>query len=45
MKQGDVILKVANAIDIMGKRTQIFIDHPEGSTNVVGLRAVFGRWV
>ncbi|NLJ49555.1 MAG: hypothetical protein GX428_08225 [Candidatus Atribacteria bacterium] len=45
MKQGDVILKGANALDVLGKRAAVLIGHPEGGTAVTALRAVIGKRV
>ena len=45
MKQGDVILKGANALDVLGKRAAVLIGHPEGGTAVTALKAVIGKRV
>jgi len=45
MKQGDVILKGANALDILQRRAAILIGHPRGGTIAVALQAVIGRRV
>ncbi len=45
LKQGDVILKGANAIDISQRRAAILIGHPKGGTITVALQAVIGRRV
>ncbi|KCZ70832.1 hypothetical protein ANME2D_02857 [Candidatus Methanoperedens nitroreducens] len=45
LKQGDVILKGANAIDISQRRAAILIGHPKGGTIAVALQAVIGRRV
>ena len=45
LKQGDVILKGANAVDLVRKQAGILIGHPEGGTIVAALQAVVGRRV
>lgn len=45
LKQGDLILKGANAIDVLGKRAAVLIGHPEGGTVIIALRAVVGKRV
>lgn len=45
LKQGDVILKGANAIDMSQMRAAILIGHPKGGTIAVALQAVIGRRV
>lgn len=45
LKQGDVILKGANAIDMSQRRAAILIGHPKGGTIAVALQAVIGRRV
>ena len=45
LKQGDVILKGANAIDVLGKRAAVLIGHPEGGTVITALKAVVGKRV
>jgi len=45
LKQGDVILKGANAVDISAKRAGILIGHPQGGTIAAVLPAVTGRRV
>jgi hypothetical protein len=45
LKLGDVILKGANAIDILQRRAAILIGHPKGGTIAVALQAVIGRRV
>lgn len=45
LKQGDIILKGANAIDLSQRRAAILIGHPKGGTIAVALQAVIGRRV
>lgn len=45
LKEGDVILKGANALDLQRKRAAIYIGHPRGGTIAVALQAVVGRRV
>jgi hypothetical protein len=45
LREGDVILKGANAIDVRSKRAAILIGHPKGGTIVRALQAVVGRRV
>jgi hypothetical protein len=45
LKEGDVILKGANALDLQRKRAAIYIGHPQGGTAAVALQAVVGRRV
>lgn len=45
LKQGDVILKGANAVDLFHRRAAILIGHPKGGTIVAALQAVVGRHV
>lgn len=45
LKEGDVILKGANALDLTRKRAAIFIGHPKAGTIGVALQAVTGRRV
>lgn len=45
LKQGDVILKGANAVDLSGRRAAVLIGHPQGGTIVAALQAVVGRRV
>ncbi len=45
LKQGDVILKGANAVDLSRKQAGILIGHPTGGTIVAALQAVVGRRV
>jgi hypothetical protein len=45
LKHGDVILKGANALDVLGKRAAVLIGHPEGGTVITALKAVVGKRV
>lgn len=45
LKEGDVILKGANAVDVPRKQAGILIGHPKGGTIVAALQAVVGRRV
>jgi len=45
LKEGDVILKGANAIDLSNKKAAILIGHPKAGTIGVALQAVAGRRV
>ena len=45
LKEGDVIIKGANALDIVRKRAAILIGNPQGGTITVALSAVVGRRV
>lgn len=45
LKEGDVILKGANALDLSQKRVAVLIGHPKGGTIVAALQAVVGRRV
>jgi hypothetical protein len=45
LKEGDVIIKGANALDLDHKRAAILIGHPQGGTITVALQAVVGRRV
>jgi hypothetical protein len=45
LKEGDVILKGANAVDVSRRRAAILIGHPQGGTIAVSLQAVAGRRV
>lgn len=44
-KEGDVILKGANAVDLARRQAAIFIGHPRGGTIGTALQAVVGRRV
>jgi hypothetical protein len=45
LKEGDVILKGANAVDLHRKQAAILIGHPKAGTIAVALHAVLGRRV
>ena len=45
LKEGDVILKGANAVDLLNRRAGILIGHPKGGTIVAAIQAVVGRRV
>jgi len=45
LKEGDVILKGANAVDLKRKQAGVLIGHPKGGTIAVALQAVVGRRV
>jgi hypothetical protein len=45
LKEGDVILKGANAVDLHGKQAAILIGHHKAGTIAVALQAVLGRRV
>ncbi|KAF5062563.1 MAG: hypothetical protein KO318_01025 [Methanobacterium sp.] len=45
LKEGDVILKGANALDVSNKKAAIYIGHPQGGTIGAALQAVVGRRV
>jgi hypothetical protein len=45
LKEGDVILKGANAVDLRRKQAAILIGHPKAGTIAVALQAVLGRRV
>jgi len=45
LKEGDVIIKGANALDTVHKRAAILIGNPQGGTITVALSAVVGRRV
>jgi hypothetical protein len=45
LKEGDVILKGANALDLQRKQAAILIGHPKAGTIAVALPAVLGRRV
>ena len=45
LKEGDVILKGANAVDLNRKQATILIGHPKAGTIAVALQAVLGRRV
>jgi len=45
LKEGDVILKGANALDVSNRKAAIYIGHPQGGTIGASLQAVVGRRV
>jgi hypothetical protein len=45
LKEGDVILKGANAVDLSRKQAAVLIGHPKAGTIAVALQAVMGRRV
>ena len=45
LKEGDVILKGANAVDVVGRRAGILRGHPKGGTIAAALQAVTGKRV
>jgi hypothetical protein len=45
LKEGDVILKGANALDLQRKQAAVLIGHPKAGTIAVALQAVLGRRV
>jgi len=45
LKEGDIVLKGANALDLNRKRAAIYIGDPKGGTTAVALQAVAGRRV
>lgn len=45
LKEGDVILKGANALNVSRKKAAIYIGHPKGGTIGAALQAVVGRRV
>jgi len=45
LKEGDVILKGANSIDLSHKMAAVLISHPKGGTITVALQAVIGKRV
>ena len=45
LKEGDVILKGANALDLLRRKAAVLIGHPKGGTTTVALQAVAGRRV
>jgi hypothetical protein len=45
LKEGDIIVKGANALDLNRKRAAIYIGHPKGGTIATALQAVVGRRV
>jgi len=45
LKEGDVVLKGANAVDLSQRRAAVLIGHPKGGTIGIALQAVVGRRV
>jgi hypothetical protein len=45
LREGDVILKGANALDLPGKKAAVLIGHPKGGTIGAAMQAVTGRRV
>jgi hypothetical protein len=45
LKEGDVILKGANALDLVHRRAAVLVGSPQGGTITVSLQAVIGRRV
>ena len=45
LKEGDVIVKGANALDLVHKRAAVLIGNPEGGTITAALPAIIGRRV
>lgn len=45
LKEGDIILKGANALDLTRKRAAVLIGHPKGGTIISAMQAVIGRRV
>jgi hypothetical protein len=45
LKEGDIILKGANALDLSKKRAAVLIGHPEGGTIASAIKAVIGKRV
>ncbi|MGP8319332.1 MAG: hypothetical protein ACT6FD_00865 [Methanosarcinaceae archaeon] len=45
LKEGDVILKGANSVDLEEKKAAILIGHPKGGTIAISMQAVIGRRV
>jgi len=45
LKEGDIILKGANALDLQKKQAALLIGHPKAGTIAVALQAVLGRRV
>lgn len=43
LRDGDVIMKGANALDAARKQAAVLIGHPQGGTTIVALQAVVGR--
>lgn len=45
MKEGDIILKGANALDLACRHAAVLIGHPQGGTTIAALQASTGRRV
>ena len=45
LKEGDVVLKGANAVDLATRQAAVLIGHPKGGTIAAALQAVVGRRV
>ncbi|MGD0854612.1 MAG: hypothetical protein ABSA18_02255 [Dehalococcoidia bacterium] len=45
LKEGDIILKGANALDLERKRAAVLIGHPQGGTSIAAIQAMIGRRV
>jgi predicted Zn-dependent protease with MMP-like domain len=45
MKEGDIILKGANALDLACRQAAVLIGHPQGGTTIAALQASAGRRV
>ena len=45
LREGDVILKGANALDLTRKQAAVLIGHPQGGTTITALQAAVGRRV
>ncbi len=45
LKEGDVVLKGANALDLARKQAGVLIGHPQGGTIIAALQALVGRRV
>ncbi len=45
LKEGDVILKGANALDLQRRQAAVLIGHPQGGTTLAAMQAAVGRRV
>jgi hypothetical protein len=45
LKEGDILIKGANALDVLHKRAAVYIGNPEGGTILLALQASVGRRV
>jgi hypothetical protein len=45
LREGDIILKGANALDLTRKQAAVLIGHPRGGTTITALQAAVGRRV